>query len=240
MLERGAARARQLGVLAVVLLVSAVGEAGVFQFVDDAGVAHYTNVPSDPRFQALPGWVEQLTGARAVAPLRPLTRLREWIRTVAERYGVDQRLIEAVIAVESGGNPRAVSPKGATGLMQLMPQTAAELGVRNPFDPQENLDGGVRHLRDLLVRFAGDVVLALAAYNAGEEAVRTYGGVPPYRETQDYVRKIRGLYTDGVQLRVAPILRPAPAQQTYQETADDGSVVYTNLPPAPSALKRSF
>lgn len=213
----------------------------MFQFMDEAGVVHYTNVPSDPRFQAVPGWVDQLTGARAVAPpLGPLARLREWIRTTAERYGVDHRLIEAVIAVESGGNPRAVSPKGATGLMQLMPQTAAELGVHNPFDPQENLDGGVRHLRDLLTRFAGDVVLALAAYNAGEEAVRTHGGVPPYRETQDYVRKIRGLYGDGVQLRAALVVRPAPAQRVYQEIADDGGVVYTNLPPAPSTLRRNF
>ena len=222
------------------LLAAPFAEAGVFQFMDEAGVAHYTNVPSDPRFQVVPGWVEQLTGGRPAAPLRPLARLAEWIRTAAERYGVDHRLIEAVIAVESGGNPRAVSPKGATGLMQLMPQTAADLGVRNPFDPQENLDGGVRHLRDLLARFAGDVVLALAAYNAGEEAVRTYGGIPPYRETQDYVRKIRGLYGGGVQLRAIPVSGSAPAQRVYTEVADDGSVVYTNVPPAPAALKRAF
>ena len=112
------------------------------------------------------------------------------IHSASQRYGVDARLIATVIRVESGFNPRAVSRAGARGLMQLMPDTARRLGVRDSFNPRENIDGGVRHLRYLLDRYNGDVTLALAAYNAGEVAVDTYGGVPPYDETQQYVLRI--------------------------------------------------
>ena len=112
------------------------------------------------------------------------------IKEAAARYGVREELITAVIEAESQFNPRAVSPKGAQGLMQLMPATAARLGVRDPFDPHENITGGVRHLRFLMDRFDNDLPRALAAYNAGEKAVRDHGGVPPYRETREYVRRI--------------------------------------------------
>jgi soluble lytic murein transglycosylase-like protein len=112
------------------------------------------------------------------------------IRKVAARYGVSEGLITAIIEAESGFNPRAVSRRGAMGLMQLMPATAAYLGVGDPFDPQENIDGGVRHLLSLMDRFDSNLALALAAYNAGERAVINYGGVPPYRQTRQYVRRI--------------------------------------------------
>jgi len=147
---------------------------------------------------------------------------------VAARHGVDPRLVEAVIRVESGGNPRAVSPKGAQGLMQLMPERASELGVQNPFEPRQNLEGGVRHLRDLLNRFGGDLRLALAAYNAGEEAVRAHNGIPPYRETQEYVRKILALYqSPGAPAASAP----ATPQRIYRLEDASGTITYTNLPP---------
>ena len=107
-----------------------------------------------------------------------------------------------IVQTESAGNPTAVSPKGARGLMQLMPERAAELGVRDSFDPTQNVDGGVRHMRDLLQRFRGDVTLALAAYNAGEAAVRNHGGVPPYAETREYVRRVRALYSGAGQVDV--------------------------------------
>jgi soluble lytic murein transglycosylase-like protein len=116
-----------------------------------------------------------------------LTRLAQ---EIARRHGADPNLVLAVIAVESGFQPDAVSPKGALGMMQLMPATAAELGVEDPLDPEQNLDGGVRHLQSLLKRYKGNHRLALAAYNAGVGAVQRYRGVPAYRETQDYVTKV--------------------------------------------------
>jgi soluble lytic murein transglycosylase-like protein len=108
----------------------------------------------------------------------------------SDQHQIDQDFIEAVIRVESAGNPRARSPKGAQGLMQLMPQTASRLGVSNAYDPAANVDAGTRHLRALLEQYNGDAVKALAAYNAGEGRVAQYHGVPPYRETQAYVRRI--------------------------------------------------
>jgi Transglycosylase SLT domain len=112
------------------------------------------------------------------------------IREVAARYQVSPRLVAAVIEAESEFNPRAVSRKGARGLMQLMPATASSLQVENSFDPFENIEGGVRHLRRLIDRFDGNLPLAIAAYNAGEQAVVVHGGIPPYRETRRYVARI--------------------------------------------------
>ena len=108
----------------------------------------------------------------------------------ARRYSLDPALVQAVVAVESGFRPDAVSPKGAQGLMQLMPATARYLGVKDSLDPIDNLDGGARYLRGLIERYNGDVKRALAAYNAGEGAVARHGGVPPYPETLAYVRKV--------------------------------------------------
>ena len=121
-------------------------------------------------------------------------RLESLILTVANRYHVDPALVRAVMQVESGGNPTAVSRKGAMGLMQLMPDTAVQMGVTKVFDPQENLEAGVRTLRALLVRYNGDLDKALAAYNAGTGAVDRAGGVPRNRETRDYVRKVTNNY----------------------------------------------
>jgi hypothetical protein len=112
------------------------------------------------------------------------------IRAAAQKHGVDEKLIDHVIAVESNYNPKAVSRKSAQGLMQLLPQTAAKYSVSNAFDPAQNIDGGTRYLKDLLAKYSGDVKLALAAYNAGPDMVTRYGGVPPFPETQHYVRMI--------------------------------------------------
>jgi membrane-bound lytic murein transglycosylase B len=121
-------------------------------------------------------------------------KLEALIQTIATRHNVDPALVRAVMKVESGGNPSAVSRKGAMGLMQLMPETAMNMGVTKVFDPQENLDAGVRTLRSLLVRYGGDLDKALAAYNAGTGAVDRAGGVPRYRETRDYVKKVTNNY----------------------------------------------
>ncbi|MCE5270083.1 transglycosylase SLT domain-containing protein [bacterium] len=115
------------------------------------------------------------------------------IQQAAERNGLDPALVSAVILQESGGDPGAVSPAGAQGLMQLMPSTADSLGVSDPLDPRQNLEAGARYLRQMLERFGGDEKLALAAYNAGPGAVERYSGVPPYRETRNYVKNVLSL-----------------------------------------------
>ncbi len=120
-----------------------------------------------------------------------LTRLAE---DASRRYGLEPALVLAVVAVESGFRPEAVSPKGAQGLMQLMPRTAAALGVSDPLDPEQNLDAGVRHLEALLKQYNGDLRRALAAYNAGQGAVAKHSGVPPYRETREYVKRVLERY----------------------------------------------
>jgi soluble lytic murein transglycosylase-like protein len=131
------------------------------------------------------------------APSLPTETLKstpygEIIAAVSEAHGVDPMLVKALIQVESNYKPRARSPKGAMGLMQLMPATAREYKVRNPFDPKSNIEAGIKHLKSLIERFDG-VEMALAAYNAGEGAVRKFKGIPPYRETRNYVSKILSL-----------------------------------------------
>jgi soluble lytic murein transglycosylase-like protein len=134
--------------------------------------------------------LEALAESPAASATQPSpTVLRELVDRVATRVGLDRRLAHAVVRAESNYRPLAVSPKGAMGLMQIMPVVAREYRVADPFDPESNLDAGMRHLRRLLTRFS-DVRRALAAYNAGESAVARYGGIPPYRETETYVRRI--------------------------------------------------
>jgi soluble lytic murein transglycosylase-like protein len=128
---------------------------------------------------------EYAAAARSVRPL---------VEKLAPGFGIDPELAMAIIAVESGFNARAVSPRNAQGLMQLIPQTAQRFGVRNSFNAEQNIRGGLAYLRWLVARFGGEVQLVAAAYNAGEQAVEQYGGVPPYAETRDYVRKVTALY----------------------------------------------
>lgn len=164
------------------------------------------------------------------ATSKPTSSMRDLpsiIGEASERSRIDADFIASVIRAESGGNPRAVSPKGAKGLMQLMPHTASTLGVKNSFDPAENVDGGTRYLRELLLQYNGDAAKALAAYNAGPQRVQQYGGVPPYRETHAYVARV---ITDYNRKKAAAAKRTAP--KTASARAASGQE--TAVMPAPA------
>jgi len=145
---------------------------------------------------------------------------RELILAAASRYGLDAELISSVVEVESNFNPKAISAKNARGLMQLLPETAARLGVKDIFDPKENIDAGTHYLHDLLQLYKNDLTLALAAYNAGPDKVQKYGNVPPYRETQSYVKQVKRKYQKS---------KSDPATKT---TAPPASSPAPNAPPA--------
>jgi soluble lytic murein transglycosylase-like protein len=161
-------------------------------------VARFEAVPDAPEgFQPVEARAEAVPDPVRGAPGDPkATGIMELVGRVATEYSVDPKLVEAVIQVESGFDPFAVSPKGAAGLMQLMPETAKRFDVSDVFDPVENVRGGVRYLRFLTERFEGDLGLVLAAYNAGEGSVDRYMGVPPYRETRLYVVKVLERYLE--------------------------------------------
>jgi soluble lytic murein transglycosylase-like protein len=167
-------------------------------------------------------------GAVAPAELgsasRELGELRRLIHQVSTEHGVDPRLIDALVRVESDYDPMAVSRRGAMGLMQLMPETAKRLNVEDPFDPADNVRGGVKELSRLVDRYSGNLQLALAAYNAGEGAVSKYRGVPPYAETRSYVSKILSLYT-GRPYRLAGSYRSAPVRMLRNQ---QGGTIITN------------
>jgi soluble lytic murein transglycosylase-like protein len=162
----------------------------------------------------------------------------ELIRQAAKKFDVDPGLVRAVIAAESNFDPRAVSPRGARGLMQLMPATATRFGVTDVFDPGQNIAGGVRYLRYLLDLFEGNLVLALAAYNAGEGVVQSSGGVPNFRETREYVDRVLARYGQAAKAeRVSPA-RPSPGGMTtlsaktriYKTVSGDGALVFSDSP----------
>lgn len=178
-------------------------KADIYHYVGPDGVIHFTNTrPNDARYKLyLRGNGTSAVVRPGVVPVAPsdrdpsrYTRYDEWIRQAASLYQIPEQLVRAVIKVESDYDPRAVSYAGARGLMQLMPETAERLMVKDIHDPRENIFGGVRYLRILANTFNGDLELTVAGYNAGEEAVIRYGGIPPYQQTRDYVVKVTKFY----------------------------------------------
>jgi soluble lytic murein transglycosylase len=209
--------------------------ADIYQYTDEDGVVHFTNV------NVAKGKKYRRVTDRATSYVRPAPRpvpastasvvtsanipsaYLERINTACDRHGVDPALVHALVKVESDFNPYALSRKGAMGLMQLMPQTAVEMNVRNSFNPDENIDGGVKYLRYLLDRYEGNLTLALAAYNSGETAVKRWGTIPPFRETQNYVQRIMRLYhgsgkTAGTRYTI------------YMGYGEDGALLVTDNP----------
>lgn len=159
-----------------------------------------------------------------------VTDFRRIVDSHAKANRLDPKLVRAVISVESAFQPAALSDKGAMGLMQLMPETAETLAVEDPWDPDANIAGGAKYLRQLLDRFDGSLELALAGYNAGPEAVVRYGGIPPYTETQDYVEKVLRLYRGDPNFRVARSSMPRIGRKTYLRTDEDGRYILTTSP----------
>ncbi len=176
--------------------------ADIFTYTDADGTVHFSNrATGDARFKLYVKGDGRRSTRAGVAPVAPSDRSLErfsrydaWIRQAAALYQIPEELVRAVIKCESDYDPRAVSPVGAQGLMQLMPETALRMQVRDAFDARENIFGGTRYLRVLANLFNGNLDLTIAGYNAGEGAVMRYGGVPPYAETQAYVTRVRTFY----------------------------------------------
>ncbi len=172
---------------------------GLYRYVDERGIVHFTNLQKDARWKRIRkprGLTRVSTGHREPAPAEPPADIRRFDPLIAqhsEAQGVPPALVKAVIRAESAFDPRAVSVKGAMGLMQLMPRTADMLGVAEPFQPEANIEGGTRYLRELHDRY-GSWTFTLAAYNAGPTAVDRYRGVPPFDETRNYVRRVLSFY----------------------------------------------
>lgn len=172
------------------------------------------------------------TAARRAPSLGRRVESRELgtlIDRYADHYRLDPKLVHAVIRAESGYNPRAVSPKGAQGLMQLMPATARELDIEDAFDPASNIAGGTRYLRRMLDQFAGSVELALAGYNAGPAAVRQFGGIPPYPETRNYVTRILRDYRGDRGYELPRTQTPAVGRKVYVSRDAAGRVLLTTV-----------
>jgi soluble lytic murein transglycosylase-like protein len=196
-------RSLLLGAAAIAVSVAAPAFADIFSFKDEKGVVHFTNISGlDNRYKLVrkedgtPINPSSSYAAKVFMPAQAdIQKYANIIQTASKAYGVDSSLVHAVISAESAYNQYAISRTGAMGLMQLMPDTARRYGVQNMMDPTENIHGGVRYLRDLLAMFKGRVDLAVAAYNAGENAVIRHGHkIPPYAETRHYVPKVLGFY----------------------------------------------
>ena len=191
----------------------------------DVSVADVAKIEPEEVFTPIPH-----PAPAAPAPAANQLPYYEFVLAAASRYGVDAELISSVMEVESHFNPKAISPKNASGLMQLLPETAARLGVKDIFDPKENIDAGTHYLHDLLQLYKNDLTLALAAYNAGPDKVQKYGDVPPYRETQSYVKQVKRKYQKN---KSAPATKPTtPAASPPAPTAAPAAPSTTPTAPA--------
>ena len=194
----------------------------------DVSVADVVKIEPEEVFQPIP----QPPAAAPASTAASQAPYHEFVLAAASHYGVDAELISSVMEVESHFNPKAVSVKNARGLMQLLPETAARLGVQDIFDPKQNIDAGTHYLHDLLQLYNNDLTLALAAYNAGPDKVQKYGNVPPYRETQSYVKQVKKKYQQNKSAPATKTTTPpasattpssSPASPTAAPTAPAGS-----------------
>ncbi len=220
-------------VLFSMLFIASTASSDIFKYIDENGVTCYTDAPLGKKNQKI------LTekNNKVVPNKKKIEKslavnadYSSYVQKSARKYEIEPELIHAVIRTESNGNYRAVSKKGAMGLMQLMPSTANDMNVSNPFNPEENIEGGTRYLRYLIEKFNGNLTLAIAAYNSGPTTVERYGNVPPITETRQYVNRVLALYKGKRQYAISgPVednqVRPAPM---YKVVLEDGTILFTN------------
>jgi soluble lytic murein transglycosylase-like protein len=231
---------QKLAVLLAVIFLAAFSSnlqaQALYSYMDESGFRVYTNIPPvDAVFDL------EISGSlpEPPPPPAPVPKSNQFdpiIEKYANHYSLDPTLIKSIIATESGFNPKAVSPKGARGLMQLMPATAQSLGVSNSFDPEDNIRGGVKHFRTLMDNFNNDLKLSLAAYNAGKNRVQRLGRIPEIKETRDYVKSITSRLdkkdtNPPADVAIEEVMHP-PA---YRFVDESGILHLTNIPPSASA-----
>ena len=202
---------RIMFVLLILVCTAAASNADIYKFVDENGVTHFTNTPRGGGYMKVISEHTEQSGA----DFDPI------IRQKCIKYDIEPSIIRALISAESNWDVHAVSDRGAIGLMQLMPATAQDLEIKNPFDPEQNIEGGTRYLRILLDRFNGNMELAVAAYNAGPGAVEKSGGIPSFSETRKFVRNVISSYRKTGKNRESRI---------HKITYNDGTILYTNTP----------
>lgn len=198
--------------LIVVLFLHAVSYADIYRFVDRDGVIHLTNVPKSPAYERIMKEPEP----------RAVVHYDRIIENKSAKYNLDPSLIRALITAESNWDSTAISQKGAIGLMQIMPDTATDMQISNPFDPEQNIEAGSRYIRLLLDKFDGYLELAIAAYNAGPTTVERAGGVPRITETRQFLNNVLSIHQGK------PSKKPS---RIYRVQNKDGSILFTNIPP---------
>ncbi|VAX33937.1 Soluble lytic murein transglycosylase precursor [hydrothermal vent metagenome] len=208
----------------------------IYKYVDSKGIENFTDRPTQNNAELIikekkTPVTPSVNNTTTYSSNNSLEKYKVLAEKTAKRYALDPDLVKAVIEIESGWNPRAVSSSGAIGLMQLMPDTAMDMGVGNPYDPEENIEGGVKYLKRLVDKF-GDIRLALAAYNAGPSVVKRYGSVPPYTETLLYVQDILFKYNNnnGKPLKRIRQNHRKGKEHIYKVVFKDGHILYTNTP----------
>jgi hypothetical protein len=226
---------RRIAILFLFILLSfTVSYADIFKYVDENGVLCYTDTPLNRKANRILKEKTDKTPVHRQSVRSDFKDAADYHSIVHEKaavYNMDPSLIKAVIKTESNWNSKAISRKGAVGLMQLMPSTASDMNVHNPFNPEENIEGGTRYLKYLIERFNGDITLALAAYNAGPKTVEKFGYVPPITETKQYVSRVLSLYSGRsayASTESDSTRKENKPELIYKIILEDGTVLFTN------------
>lgn len=223
--------------MVTVFFSPAESKADIYKYVSEDGTVFFTNTPTDDKGNVVikERKIVQIQNREQQRTPSAKRINKEEIHAIAEnkagQYNIDPKLVKAVIKTESNWNPGAISRKGALGLMQLMPTTAFDMGVNNPFDPAENIEGGIKYLKYLLEKFNGNLTLALAAYNAGPKLVERVMGVPSIPETVAYVKKVKAYYSGNGEYLAAKVVAPEPKKEVERikkVVLNDGTILFTN------------